>query len=94
MNGTLFAQLTGQGFLPVFEKRDNWFEYDVVEAALEFERDKAGKIIALKLHQNDLIQRAVRKRNTPKVKGQPPPRLGNGIAQEGSPGTALTPPGR
>lgn len=59
-DGTLFAQLTG-GFLPVFEKRDNWFEYDVVEAALEFERDKAGKIVALKLHQDGFIQRAVRK---------------------------------
>ncbi|MGH8491276.1 MAG: serine hydrolase [Gammaproteobacteria bacterium] len=61
MNETLFARLTGQGFLPVFEKRDNWFEYDVVEAALEFERNKAGKVIALKLHQDGLIQRAVRK---------------------------------
>ncbi len=61
MNETLFAQLTGQEFLPVFEKRDDWFEYDVVDAALEFERNKAGKIIALKLHQDGLIQRAVRK---------------------------------
>jgi len=58
---TLFAQLTGQPPAPVFEKRDDWFEFDVVEAALEFERDKDGKIIALKLHQNGIIQRAAKK---------------------------------
>lgn len=60
-NVTLFAQLTGQGFAPVFEKRDDWFEYDIVTAALEFERDKDGKVIAVKLHQNGAIQRAVKK---------------------------------
>lgn len=58
---TLFAKLTGQDFLPVFEKRDDWFEYDVVPAVLEFERDKDGKVIALKLHQNGAIQRAEKK---------------------------------
>lgn len=60
-NATLFAQLTGQPSVPVFEKRDDWFEYDVVEAALEFERDSKGKIVALKLHQNGIVQRAARK---------------------------------
>jgi hypothetical protein len=59
---TLFAQLTGQPPAPVFEKRDDWFEYDVVDAALEFERDKDGAIIALKLHQNGIVQRAVKRR--------------------------------
>ncbi|CAN5916911.1 serine hydrolase [soil metagenome] len=58
---TLFVQLTGQSFLPVFEKRDDWFEYDVVPAVLEFERDRDGKVIALKLHQNGAIQRAEKK---------------------------------
>jgi CubicO group peptidase (beta-lactamase class C family) len=57
----LFVQLSGQPFAPVIERRENWFEYDVVEAAIEFERDEAGKVIALKLHQNGLIQRAVKK---------------------------------
>lgn len=60
-DSTLFAKLTGQDFAPVFEKREDWFEYDVVDAALEFERDKDGKIVALKLHQNGLVQRAARK---------------------------------
>lgn len=58
---TLFAQLSGQPFAPVFEKRPDWFEYDIVDAALEFERNAEGDIIALKLHQNGLIQRAVKK---------------------------------
>lgn len=54
-------QLTGQQSVPVFEKRDDWFEYDVVEAALEFERDKDGKVVAVKLHQNGIIRRAAKK---------------------------------
>ncbi len=57
---TLVAQLTGQPPLPVFERRDDYFEYDVGEAALEFERDKAGKVTALKLHQSGIVQRAPR----------------------------------
>lgn len=57
----LFVQLTGQPFAPVFEKKDNWFEYDVVDAALEFEHDKDGKVTALKLHQNGAVMRAAKK---------------------------------
>ena len=49
---TLFARLSGQDFLPVFETKKDRFEYDVVAARLEFERDEAGKIIRLHLHQN------------------------------------------
>lgn len=60
-DAVLFVQLTGQPFAPVFEKRDNWFEYDVVNAAIEFERDEGGRIVALKLHQNGAVQRAARK---------------------------------
>lgn len=60
-DGTLWAQLTGQSFLPVFQRRDNRFEYDLVEAALEFEQDKDGKMVSLKLHQNGLVLRAVKK---------------------------------
>jgi len=58
---TLVARLTGQSFHPVFQTKDDWFEYEVVPAALEFERDEEGEIIALKLHQNGAIQRAVRR---------------------------------
>ena len=58
--GTLFAQLTGQPAVPVFETKPGYFEYDVVTAALEFERDEDGKVNALILHQNG-THRAKRK---------------------------------
>lgn len=49
---TLIAQLTGQPAFPVFETKPGRFEYDVVEAALEFETDASGAVTALLLHQN------------------------------------------
>lgn len=56
----LFAQLTGQPQLPVFKQRDDYYASDVVEAALGFERDAEGKVIAAVLHQNGVEQRATR----------------------------------
>ncbi|MBL9130645.1 MAG: DUF3471 domain-containing protein, partial [Verrucomicrobiaceae bacterium] len=50
--GTLFVQLTGQPFLPIFETKKDHFEYDVVPAEIEFERDETGAIKRLHLHQN------------------------------------------
>ena len=52
--GMLFVQLTGQPFLPVFETKPGHFEYDVVFASLDFERDEAGKIKRLHITQNGL----------------------------------------
>ena len=49
---TLMAQLTGQPAMPVFATKSDYFEYDVVEAALEFQRDKSGTVTGLILHQN------------------------------------------
>ena len=57
---TLFAQLTGQPALPVFETKPGRFEYDVVDAALEFETDANGAVTALVLHQNG-VHRAPRR---------------------------------
>lgn len=57
----LLAKLTGQDFLPVFETKDDWFDYDVVKASLQFERRDDGQIVALYLHQNGLVQLAVKK---------------------------------
>lgn len=48
---TLMAQLTGQPVFPVFSTKADYFEYDIVKAALEFEK-KDGKVTALVLHQN------------------------------------------
>jgi D-alanyl-D-alanine-carboxypeptidase/D-alanyl-D-alanine-endopeptidase len=50
--GTLFVQLTGQPPAPVFETKPGYFEYDIVNAALQFERDEDGKVNTLILHQN------------------------------------------
>lgn len=60
-NDTLFAQLTGQQFLPIFATAKDRFEWDVVPAVLTFERDSDGRIIAATLHQNGADMRAPRK---------------------------------
>ena len=49
---TLFGKLGGQPAIPVFKDRADHFVYDVVEADLTFERDTAGKVTGLVLHQN------------------------------------------
>ena len=48
----LDAQLTGQPALPVYADKPDHFFYKVVDAQLDFERDAAGKVTALTLHQN------------------------------------------
>jgi len=50
----LLVQLTGQPAFPVFSVGKDRFEYDVVVAALTFERDAAGKVVAVVLHQNGM----------------------------------------
>jgi serine-type D-Ala-D-Ala carboxypeptidase/endopeptidase len=57
----LMVQLTGQPAIPVFSVGKDRFEADVVEAALTFERDAAGKVVALVLHQNGMDMRAPRR---------------------------------
>jgi serine-type D-Ala-D-Ala carboxypeptidase/endopeptidase len=47
--------------LRVFAVAKDRFEYDVVEAALTFERDPAGKVTAVVLHQNGLDMRSPKK---------------------------------
>lgn len=56
----LTAMLTGQPAFPVFAAAKDRFEFDVVPAALTFERDPAGKIVAVVLHQNGRDLRAPR----------------------------------
>jgi hypothetical protein len=57
---TLVAKLTGQPAFPVHCTEEDRFVYDVVDAALTFERDASGAVIALVLHQGGLDQRALR----------------------------------
>jgi D-alanyl-D-alanine-carboxypeptidase/D-alanyl-D-alanine-endopeptidase len=61
----LLAMLTGQPALPVHCVAKDQFEYDVVEAALTFERDKTGKVVAVTLHQHGMDMRAPRKQAAP-----------------------------
>jgi hypothetical protein len=56
------AQLTGQSWIPVFARASDRFFYKVVEAELQFERDAAGKVMAVVLHQGGIEQRAARLR--------------------------------
>jgi CubicO group peptidase (beta-lactamase class C family) len=59
-SGHLEAQLTGQAAFPIFANAKDKFFYKVVDAQLDFERDAAGKIVALVLHQNGRDMRASR----------------------------------
>lgn len=51
-NGSLFAQLTGQPAAPITQTKPGYFEYSMVKAALEFQKDASGKVTGLILHQN------------------------------------------
>ncbi len=56
----LLVQLTNQPAVELFaEARDRWF-LKVVDAQLEFERDAAGRVVAVTLVQNGMRQRAAR----------------------------------
>ena len=59
-DGALFVQATGQGKLPVFPSAKDEFFYEVVDARLSFQRDAAGKVTGLVLHQNGLDHHAPR----------------------------------
>ncbi len=58
---TLLARLTGQPAAPVYAVAKDRFEYDLVAASLTFERDGAGRVVAVVLHQNGLDMRAPRR---------------------------------
>lgn len=56
----LMVKITGQPMFPVFNTAPDRFEYDMVEAALTFERDAEGNVTGLILHQHGMDQRAAR----------------------------------
>jgi D-alanyl-D-alanine-carboxypeptidase/D-alanyl-D-alanine-endopeptidase len=56
----LSAQLTGQSTLPIYPSAKDEFFYKVVDARLTYERDAAGKVVAVVLHQNGQDMRAPR----------------------------------
>ena len=48
----LVAEPTGQGKAPLFAEKESEFFFKVVDAQVTFERDSAGKVTAMVLHQN------------------------------------------
>lgn len=50
--GGLWVQATGQPKFPVFATARDEFFYQVVDAQISFQRDEAGKVTGLVLHQN------------------------------------------
>lgn len=49
--GALFAQATGQGKAPIFATAKDDFFYKIVAARITFQRDAAGRVNGLTLHQ-------------------------------------------
>jgi len=60
-DGQLIAQLATQPAFQVYPSAKDKFFYKVVDAQLSFERDAAGKVIAVVLHQNGHDTRAPKK---------------------------------
>jgi D-alanyl-D-alanine-carboxypeptidase/D-alanyl-D-alanine-endopeptidase len=63
---TLYAQLDGQDAAPVFDMGGERFEFDVVKAALVFNRNAEGEVIGLTLMQNGLLLPAAKQTSTGK----------------------------
>lgn len=59
-HGRLFVQATGQSQLLLAPVAADRFKVGGVDAEVSFERDAAGKVVALVLHQNGIDQRAKR----------------------------------
>jgi CubicO group peptidase (beta-lactamase class C family) len=95
-DGKLHAQATRQPRLGLTATGPDAFKFDVVTAALSFERDESGEVVALVLHQNGADQRAPRhesgtqepaRRNLEMTAGQLAPLVGE---YELAPGAIIT----
>ncbi|MEJ2274245.1 MAG: serine hydrolase [Woeseiaceae bacterium] len=63
MDGRLVAQASGQMPLGLQEVGDDWYAMDVADASLHFLREN-GKVVALELAQNGMLQRAEKSSDT------------------------------
>ncbi len=57
----LYTQITGQPRLELFASKQNEFFLKVVDASVTFERDEAGKVTHIIMHQAGRDQKGVRK---------------------------------
>jgi serine-type D-Ala-D-Ala carboxypeptidase/endopeptidase len=58
----ILVQLTGQSFMEVFPESETDFFYKTVNAQLSFEKNDAGTVSSLTLHQNGLNQTAIKEK--------------------------------
>jgi D-alanyl-D-alanine-carboxypeptidase/D-alanyl-D-alanine-endopeptidase len=56
----LIVQFGGQPAVPVYRSANDSFSYKIVDAQIDFQRDAAGKVASLTLHQNGITISAVR----------------------------------
>ncbi len=61
VNGSLFAQATGQSANPIYPSARDEFFFRVVDAQISFVRNPAGQVTSLILHQNGRDQTAPRR---------------------------------
>lgn len=73
--GTLQVQATGQPALPIFASARDEFFYKAVDAQLSFQRDAAGKVTGVTLHQNGRDMPASRVEGGPAVTPTPRPAI-------------------
>lgn len=59
-SGAVYVQLSGQPAVPVYASAKDRFFYKVVDAQIQFNRDAAGRVTSLTLHQNGQEITAVR----------------------------------
>ncbi|MBI5380711.1 MAG: serine hydrolase [Opitutae bacterium] len=59
--GAVFVQATGQSKLPVFASARDEFFYKAVDARITFQRDAAGQVSGLTLHQNGKVMPATKR---------------------------------
>ena len=60
-DGQAYAQISRQPPIPVYCDRPDHFVYEVIDAALTFERDAAGNLVSLTLDQGPRFTRAIRR---------------------------------
>ncbi len=67
--GGIEVQLTGQPFYPVFASAKDRFYYKVVPAQIEFQRDTAGHVHGLVLHQSGITVTATKQERSRRPAG-------------------------
>ncbi|GAC1659632.1 MAG: serine hydrolase [Vulcanimicrobiaceae bacterium] len=81
-SGKLMAQITGQQSVRIFPAGHDRFLYHVVDAELDFQRNPAGKIVAVNLYQDGRAVQWIRKGVMEKIAPTPPKPYPPVVAQD------------